>query len=42
MWVPRERQDQQLKTIDQVYNIYYIGEGEGLGTCGLQMGGSSY
>ncbi len=27
MWVPRERQDQQLKTIDQVY-IY--GEGEGL------------
>ncbi len=25
MWVPREWQDQQLKTIDQVY-IYYIGE----------------
>ncbi len=26
MWVPRERQDQQLKTIDQVYRG---GEGRG-------------
>ncbi len=24
MWVPRERQDQQLKTIDQVYIYIYI------------------